>query len=255
MVEIIFYLWYNILVKGGEVVKEVVDNLVKWLRDSVKEAGCDGIVYGLSGGVDSAVIAGLSKLAFGDNSLAIMMPINSDSKDEADAKLVVDKFELNAIKVDLSRTYLEMEKVLEHGDNEMAYANIKPRLRMTTLYYYAQLKNYLVVGTSNKSEFLVGYFTKYGDSGSDLMPLVDFNKREIYELAKYLSVPIEIIQKPPSAGLFKEQTDEMELGFTYDELELYMNGKKIDENKFIKIEKMIKNSEHKRCFAKRFVRR
>ena len=131
--------------------KEIVDNLVEWLRDSVKEANCKGIVYGLSGGVDSAVIAALSKLAFGDESLAIMMPINSSFEDEIDAKLVIDKFNLNAIKVDLSRTYSEFVEVVEKGDNQMAYANVKPRLRMTTLYYYAQLKVYLVVGTSNKS--------------------------------------------------------------------------------------------------------
>jgi len=203
--------------------KEIVDNLVEWLRDSVKEANCKGIVYGLSGGVDSAVIAALSKLAFGDESLAIMMPINSSFEDEIDAKLVIDKFKLNAIKVDLSRTYSEFVEVVEKGDNNMAYANVKPRLRMTTLYYYAQLKGYLVVGTSNKSEFTVGYFTKYGDSGSDLMPLVDFTKKEIFELARYLEIPDKIIQKPPSAGLFEDQTDEDEMGFTYNDLEKYIN--------------------------------
>lgn len=234
--------------------KEVVDNLVEWLRDSVKEANCKGIVYGLSGGVDSAVIAALSKLAFGDESLAIMMPINSSFEDEIDAKLVIDKFNLNAIKVDLSRTYSEFVKVVEKGDNNMAYANVKPRLRMTTLYYYAQLKGYLVVGTSNKSEFTVGYFTKYGDSGSDLMPLVDFTKKEIFELARYLKVPDKIIQKPPSAGLFEDQTDEDEMGFTYNDLEKYINNEKIDERIKEKINRMVKISEHKRNFAKGFRR-
>ena len=234
--------------------KEVVDNLVEWLRDSVKEANCKGIVYGLSGGVDSAVIAALSKLAFGDESLAIMMPINSSFEDEIDAKLVIDKFNLNAIKVDLSKTYSEFVKVVEKGDNQMAYANVKPRLRMTTLYYYAQLKGYLVVGTSNKSEFTVGYFTKYGDSGSDLMPLVDFTKKEIFELARYLKVPDKIIQKPPSAGLFEDQTDEDEMGFTYNDLEKYINNEKIDERIEEKINRMVKISEHKRNFAKGFRR-
>ena len=234
--------------------KEVVDNLVEWLRDSVKEANCKGIVYGLSGGVDSAVIAALSKLAFGDESLAIMMPINSSFEDEIDAKLVIDKFNLNAIKVDLSRTYSEFVEVVEKGDNNMAYANVKPRLRMTTLYYYAQLKGYLVVGTSNKSEFTVGYFTKYGDSGSDLMPLVDFTKKEIFELARYLEIPDKIIQKPPSAGLFEDQTDEVEMGFTYDDLEKYINNEKIDERIEEKINRMVKISEHKRNFAKGFRR-
>ena len=234
--------------------KEIVDNLVEWLRDSVKEANCKGIVYGLSGGVDSAVIAALSKLAFGDESLAIMMPINSSFEDEIDAKLVIDKFNLNAIKVDLSRTYSEFVEVVEKGDNQMAYANVKPRLRMTTLYYYAQLKGYLVVGTSNKSEFTVGYFTKYGDSGSDLMPLVDFTKKEIFELARYLKVPDKIIQKPPSAGLFEDQTDEDEMGFTYNDLEKYINNEKIDERIEEKINRMVKISEHKRNFAKGFRR-
>ncbi len=234
--------------------KEVVDNLVEWLRDSVKEANCKGIVYGLSGGVDSAVIAALSKLAFGDESLAIMMPINSSFEDEIDAKLVIDKFNLNAIKVDLSRTYSEFVEVVEKGDNNMAYANVKPRLRMTTLYYYAQLKGYLVVGTSNKSEYTVGYFTKYGDSGSDLMPLVDFTKKEIFELARYLEIPDKIIQKPPSAGLFEDQTDENEMGFTYNDLEKYINNEKIDERIEEKINRMVKISEHKRNFAKGFRR-
>ena len=234
--------------------KEIVDNLVEWLRDSVKEANCKGIVYGLSGGVDSAVIAALSKLAFGDESLAIMMPINSSFEDEIDAKLVIDKFNLNAIKVDLSRTYSEFVEVVEKGGNQMAYANVKPRLRMTTLYYYAQLKGYLVVGTSNKSEFTVGYFTKYGDSGSDLMPLVDFTKKEIFELARYLEIPDKIIQKPPSAGLFEDQTDEDEMGFTYNDLEKYRNNEKIDERIEEKINKMVKISEHKRNFAKGFRR-
>ena len=234
--------------------KEIVDNLVEWLRDSVKEANCKGIVYGLSGGVDSAVIAALSKLASGDESLAIMMPINSSFEDEIDAKLVIDKFKLNAIKVDLSRTYSEFVEVVEKGDNNMAYANVKPRLRMTTLYYYAQLKGYLVVGTSNKSEFTVGYFTKYGDSGSDLMPLVDFTKKEIFELARYLEIPDKIIQKPPSAGLFEDQTDEDEMGFTYNDLEKYINNEKIDERIEEKINRMVKISEHKRNFAKGFRR-
>lgn len=235
--------------------KDVICRLVDWLEKSVKDAGCNGVVYGLSGGVDSAVIAALSKLSFKDNSLAIMMPIHSNLKDEIDAKLVVDKFNLNCIKVDLSNTYDEMVKVFESGSNKMAYANIKPRLRMTTLYYYAQLKNYLVVGSSNRSEFLLGYFTKYGDSGSDIMPLVDFTKKEVYDLAKCLEIPDEIIKKPPSAGLFEGQTDEDEMGFSYQDLENYLNNKQIDYKVKEKIENMIKRSEHKRSFAKGFYRR
>ena len=234
--------------------KENVEKIVNWLQECVNKAGCKGIVYGLSGGVDSAVIAGLSKLAFKDESLAVIMPINSDVEDENDAKLVIEKYKLNFTKVDLSNAFQSIKNVVEVGDNEMAYANIRPRLRMSTLYYYAQLKNYLVCGTSNKSEFVIGYFTKYGDSGADLLPLVEFTKREIYEMAKFLEVPEKIILKPPSAGLFKNQTDEEEMGFSYDELEKYINGQCIEENVRKKIEKMICNSEHKRKFAKTFRR-
>lgn len=234
--------------------KENVEKIVNWLQECVNKAGCKGIVYGLSGGVDSAVIAGLSKLAFKDESLAVIMPINSDVEDENDAKLVIEKYKLNFTKVDLSNAFQSIKNVVEVGDNEMAYANIKPRLRMSTLYYYAQLKNYLVCGTSNKSEFVIGYFTKYGDSGADLLPLVEFTKREIYEMAKFLEVPEKIILKPPSAGLFKNQTDEEEMGFSYDELEKYINGQCIEENVRKKIEKMICNSEHKRKFVKTFRR-
>lgn len=232
--------------------KENINKIVEWLRSSVYGANCKGVVYGLSGGVDSAVVAGLCKLAFGDDQLAIMMPIHSSLDDEKDARLVIEKYGLNAKKVDLTETYENMVSVVESGENKMAYANIKPRLRMTTLYYHAQLNNYLVLGTSNKSEFLVGYFTKYGDSGADLLPLVDFTKKEIYELARELEVPEKIIQKPPSAGLFENQTDEDEMGFTYDDLENYINGIKIDDKIEEKISRMIKNSEHKRVFAKRF---
>lgn len=235
--------------------QNVLFDLICWLKKTVKEAHCDGVVYGLSGGVDSSVIAAISKICFDDKSLAIMMPIHSDKKDEVDARLVIDKFDLNYIKVDLSSTYDEMKKNLQKSTNKMAYANIKPRLRMTTLYYYAQMKKYLVLGSSNKSEFLLGYFTKYGDSGSDIMPLVDFTKKEIYDLAKILEIPDSIIQKPPSAGLFKGQTDEKEMGFSYDDLEKYFNKEKIDDNLKEKIENMINNSEHKRCFAKGFYRR
>lgn len=235
--------------------QNVLFDLIYWLKKTVKEKNCEGVVYGLSGGVDSAVIGVLSKICFNDKALAIMMPIHSDEEDEIDARLVIDKFNLNYIKVDLSSTYDEIKKNLQKSKNKMAYANIKPRLRMTTLYYYAQMHKYLVLGSSNKSEFLLGYFTKYGDSGSDIMPLVDFTKKEIYDLAKMLEIPDRIIQKPPSAGLFEGQTDEKEMGFSYDDLEKYLNKEKIDDKLKEKIENMIKNSEHKRCFAEGFYRR
>ena len=141
----------------------------------------------------------------------------------------------------------EFLKVTDTSSNRMAKANIKPRLRMTTLYYYAGLYNFLVVGAENKSELTVGYFTKYGDGGADLWPIGDLVKRQVRELASYLGIPQRIIDKEPAAGLWSGQTDEQEMGITYDELDTYiLNGE--TSNKLIKdrIEKLNKRSEHKR---------
>ena len=231
-----------------------IEELVLWLKSKVKDANAKGLVFGLSGGIDSAVIAGLAKRAFPNTSLGIMMPCHSEKKDEEHALLVADALDLNISKVDLSETYDIYLKATGLGsDNKMAKANIKPRLRMTTLYYFAQHNNYLVVGSSNKSEMIVGYFTKHGDSGVDLLPLADFVKTEIRELAKALNIPEIIITKPPTAGLWENQTDESEMGFSYEILDRYIETgegpKEITQN----IDRMNKTSSHKREFPPIFL--
>ncbi|WP_138159609.1 NAD(+) synthase [Peptoniphilus catoniae] len=235
--------------------KEEIKDLVAWLQDKVKEAGAKGVVFGLSGGVDSSVVAAVSKLAFGEDALGIIMPCESNPKDEEDARLVAEAIDLNIEKVDLTNTFKYYLKDSFISDNLMAKSNIKPRLRMLTLYYYAQDRNYLVLGCSNASEFYLGYYTKYGDSGADLIPLAEFLKDEVYDLAKELNIPSAIIEKAPSAGLFEDQSDEKEMGFTYKDLNDYIRGKKIDDSIARKIEKMHKNSEHKRKFAPIYKRR
>ena len=227
-------------------VQFIVGELVTWLRDRVHNAGAKGLVFGLSGGVDSAVMAGIAKLAFPSSSLGIIMPCHSDSIDEEHAILVAKALQLDTEKVDLTLTFDTMMDALKLEDNKLAIANIKPRLRMTTLYYYAQHLNYLVAGGSNKSEFTVGYFTKHGDSGVDLLPLADFVKTEIWELAKYLDLPEIIISKPPSAGLWSNQTDEDEMGFSYEVLDEFIQTKEVDKNTKIKIKNMYEKSRHKR---------
>ena len=132
--------------------------------------------------------------------------------------------------------------------NKMAISNLKPRLRMTTLYYFAQNNNYLVVGSSNKSEFTVGYFTKHGDSGVDLLPLASFVKSEIRELAKVLGIPDIIIEKPPTAGLWANQTDESEMGFSYNILDNYIKTGEGPKEIVEKIKRMNTISEHKRVY-------
>lgn len=236
-------------------VEKVIDEIVIWLRERVNEAGANGLVFGLSGGIDSAVIAGLAKKAFGDKSLGIIMPIFSNPQDEEHAKLVATSLNLETRLVDLSKTYEAFLRDTNlDSQNKMAKANIKPRLRMTTLYYYGQHYGYLVAGSSNASEYEVGYFTKYGDSGSDLLPLADFVKYEIRELAKALGIPDLIIEKAPSAGLWANQTDEEEMGFSYDILDNYIKSGEGDAEVVRKIKTMNEKSQHKRVFPPIFRR-
>jgi len=213
----------------------------------VQQAGAEGAVFGMSGGIDSAVVSVLCKKAFGDKALGLIMPCYSDENDELDARLVADKFGIECRTVVLDNIYDEFMKAVEPTDNIMAKANIKPRLRMTTLYYYAAINNYLVVGSENKSELTVGYFTKHGDSGADLLPIANLVKSQVRELAAYLGIPQKIIEKAPAAGLWSGQTDEQEMGLTYQELDQYiLTGRINSPEKEAKIKAMHQKSEHKR---------
>lgn len=221
--------------------------MVSWLRDKRDKTGLKGAVFGLSGGLDSAVVAALSKLAYGDDHLGLIMPIHSMEDDEADARLVADKLGIKIKKVDLSSTYDEFVKVAKADDfTKMSLSNIKPRLRMTNLYLHGQNLSYMVVGSSNKSEYLVGYFTKWADSACDIYLLRDFYKSEVYELAKVLGVPDEIIKKKPSAGLWKGQSDEDELKVSYDDIEKYFEGESIAKEKEERIKTLYNSTQHKR---------
>lgn len=225
----------------------VTEELVQWLQEKVKDARAEGLVFGLSGGIDSAVIAGLARRAFPDNSIGVIMPCHSDPVDEEHGILVAKSLELETTKVDLSNSFdVLLESMKVESKSKMAISNLKPRLRMTTLYYLAQNNNYLVVGSSNKSEYTVGYFTKHGDSGVDLLPLASFVKSEIRELARHLEIPEIIIEKPPTAGLWANQTDEEEMGFGYDVLDKYIKTGEGPEEITLKIDRMYKSSGHKR---------
>ncbi len=190
----------------------------EWIKEKVEEAGAEGVVLGLSGGVDSAVTAALAKRALGNNVLGLIMPCHSDPTDLEHARLVADRFGIETEYVDLGPVFDCLVASLPRG-SKMAVANLKPRLRMMTLYYFANSRNYLVVGTGNKSELTIGYSTKYGDGGVDILPLGDLLKSQVRELARQVGVPEAIIAKPPSAGLWAGQTDEGEIGLTYEELD------------------------------------
>ena len=195
------------------------NKIVNWLKRQLKESNTKGFVLGLSGGIDSSVVALLCKLAAGpSNVLAVVMPCHSLKNDESDALIFAKEHRIKVKKIDLSRVYDSFQKVLPKGNN-LSNANIKPRLRMTALYYYASINNCLVAGTGNKSELSIGYFTKYGDGGADILPIGDLYKRDVYKLAKQLNIRGKIISKPPSAGLWHGQTDESEMGITYKSLD------------------------------------
>lgn len=227
-----------------------------WIKDYVKNAHADGIVAGLSGGIDSAVVAGLCVNAIGkERVIGLSLPCESISQDLDDAKLIAKQFGFPFFIFDLTTAYKEILKSFKSKiePNKMAMSNIKPRLRMMALYFMGQSKgNYLVVGTGNRTEIAIGYFTKYGDGGTDFNPIGALYKCEIRELAKILKLPERIIVKPPSAGLWEGQTDEGEIGLTYkvlDELiynidyNLDLKGFKKDDVE--KVKKMIKSAEHK----------
>ncbi len=236
-------------------VGKLVDRIVAWIREKIEEAGVKGGVVGISGGVDSAVVVVLLKRAVGDRMLGILMPCHSDPSDTEDALMLVRSFDIPYRLVDLSPVYDAFLQVLGERDRkrDLSLANIKPRLRMITLYHFANKLNYLVVGTSNKSELEVGYFTKYGDGGVDILPIGGLLKTQVWEVARFLGIPDKIINKPPSAGFWEGQTDEEEMGVTYKALDAYLLEGKGDPDVIKKIEEMRRRSEHKRRLPQVFL--
>ena len=238
--------------------KKEVEKIVKFIRNYYKENNLGGAILGISGGKDSGVVAALMTEALGkENIIGVTMPCHSKSQDRTDAKLVSDYYRFKLINFDLTKTFDTFKNELnnlgafteEHLKN--SDINVKPRLRMSTLYYLAALfsalnnKTYLVVGTSNKCELFVGYFTKGGDSVHDIAPIADFTVDEVIALGEYLNVPKEVLYKKPNDGL-SNQTDEDKLGVKYSDIALYMEDKnKVEEPTRTKIEKLHNNSKHK----------
>ena len=242
-------------------------DIAEWLRHRVNAAGARGLIVGLSGGIDSAVVVRLCQMATPGQVLGLIMPCGSDPQDEADARLVANAFDLQVLRIDLQPAYDRLVGTLRTAmagvpadmlppggegtpdiRGRMPLANVKPRLRMTTLYYMANSLNYVVAGTGNRTELTIGYFTKYGDGGVDLLPIGDLLKSEVRAMARELGVPEPIIAKPPSAGLWLGQTDEEEMGVTYAVLEQYLTGgpEAVAPALALRLERMIRATEHKR---------
>ena len=234
-------------------VQERAEKIIQWLKCMLEKAEARGFVVGLSGGIDSAVTAALCKRVCPDTTLGVIMPCYSNPQDALDAQLVADTFGIPVEKVVLDDIFEMLVRKLtgEQYDGtkkDLTVVNIKPRLRMTTLYYFAARNNFLVIGTSNKSELKVGYFTKYGDGGVDLLPIANLVKTEVRDFARYLGIPQRIIDKAPSAGLWAGHDDEVEMGVTYEEIDRCILYGECSLNARTVIDELSKRSEHKKIF-------
>ena len=239
-----------------EITKNIQTALVQKCNDNNK----DGVIIGLSGGIDSVVLAYLCANSIKSKTLALVMPDSkiSPSDETEDAIKIVDALELNYKLLDINSIHKEYYNVLE--PNDLSLGNLRARIRKNILYYYANSKNLLVLGSSDKSEFNIGYFTKFGDGAADLLPIVSLYKTQVREIAKELGVPTNIITKKSSPNLWPNHVAETEIGATYEEIDciLYcildkkmsinetINQTKIEKETVEKIYQLYKKSEHKR---------
>ncbi len=241
----------------NEILEQKIRKTVEWLREQVVQSHTRGLILGISGGIDSAVVGFLIKMACPDNSLGVIMPIKSSEKDMEHAKELVEKADLTHMTLDLTQAHSLMLSTVKETMQDawredfarISDANTRARLRMTGLYTIANNLGYLVVGTDNAAEIYTGYFTKYGDGGVDVLPIAHLKKSEVYEWAEYLGVPQSILDKAPSADLWEGQTDEIEMGTTYRCIDAFLDGQEVPEKDREVIERLHRNSEHKRHTA------
>ena len=244
--------------------KEVSIVIKDFIKTYVKNSECKGVIIGLSGGVDSAVTAILCKETLRKKNVkCLFLPDDTTpNSDYKDFELIVKNFDLASEKKDISNAVREISENCILKPDKYALANIKARARMILLFEYANMTKSLVCGTSNKSELLVGYFTKYGDGGVDIFPIGDLYKTQVWEIAKFLKIPNKMISKPPTAGLWKDQFDEKEIGLSYNQLDKILAGleRKMDmqdiskfvgvkESEVKRIKTMRIKSQHKRRAA------
>jgi NAD+ synthase len=208
---------------------EIEAKITRFIRDYVQKSNAKGIVLGLSGGIDSSTVAALSAKAIGGNNvLGLILPEKEtyNPKDIAHAKLVAEKFELKTEAIDITLTLEALRKTIPIFDDKdkLCKGNLKARTRMLYLYYYANRLNLIVCGSSDKSETMMGYFTKWGDIAADISPIMDLYKTQVQRLARHIGIPEEIVEKPPSPALWPGQTAEEELGLKYETLDLILYG-------------------------------
>ena len=239
---------------------EITDIIEKFLLEQIDKTHAKGVILGLSGGIDSAVLAYICKRKLQDKTLALIMPDTSitPKSETEDALKMISLTGIEYKLIDIKPIMNEYSMYLE--PNEKAKGNLRARIRTNILYYYANSKNYLVLGSNDKSEYLMGYFTKFGDGASDITPIISLYKLQVREIAKYLGVPEKVIVKKSSPHLWKDHEAEEELGVSYEEIDsiLYCLFEKkmsiddtertnqIDKKIIEKINQLHINSEHKR---------
>jgi NAD+ synthase len=242
----------------------ITETIEKFLSEQIEKQHAKGVILGLSGGIDSAVLAYICKRKLKEKTLAIIMPDTSITPAETeDALKMISLTGIEHKLIDIKPIVNEYAMYLE--PNKKSRGNLRARVRTNILYYYANSKNYLVLGSSDKSEHLIGYFTKFGDGAADLTPIISLYKLQIREIAKYLGVPDNIISKKSSPHLWEDHEAEEELGVSYEEIDsiLYCLVEKklsvdetvkitqIDKSTIEKIHELNRNSEHKRLPAQK----
>jgi NAD+ synthase len=230
------------------------------LKQKIEETNSEGVIFGLSGGIDSAVIAYLCNNSVKEKTLALIMPDSkiSPESETSDAIKIIDELGLDYKLLDINSIHKEFSRILEPEDK--ALGNLRARIRMNVLYYYANLKNLTVLGSSDRSEYNIGYFTKFGDGAADLLPIVSLYKTQVREIARHLKIRDGIITKKSSPHLWPNHEAEHEIGVEYEEIDIILycilelklpieeviNISKINEEKVQKIYQLYKKSKHKR---------
>lgn len=233
-----------------------------FIKTRVSEAGAEGVVIGVSGGIDSTVVVTIAVRALGPQKVhALYLPSNTTPSDDFDdVKTLCSNLGIELMVIDIQKVIDAFSESISQSEQPtLEWMNLKPRIRQSCWYYYANKLNYLVCGTGNKSELMIGYYTKFGDGAVDILPIGDVYKTQVYQLGEYLSIPEKILKKIPSAGLLEGQTDEDEIGISYSQLDCILLGlerfqtdREVADRLGIplslvkRVKSMIYQSEHKR---------